>query len=281
MSALWLALLSQPAPLATAPFVVPEEQLQLLNHWYAQVGVRRNQENFGDLVVRAAAVQLGKPYYDAPQSAGPETLRVELRSFQCVSLVEDSLAVARCVWRDAPTTACFLEEVERSRYRDGRLVDYGARLHYFTEWLEDNARRGRMRLITDTLGGEPTPQTFSYMTEHVSAYPALQDPATRTKIASVETQLSAEPHVVLNRGDIKAALTKLQSGDIIGLVSDKHPGMGIIHTGFVYVGKNGKRLLLHAGQYHKKVLITGTDLADYVMRRPERLGLMVARPTPP
>jgi hypothetical protein len=269
-----------PARAAAAPTLAGDEAA-LLAAWFKKVGPKREGESFGDLVVRAASLQIGRAYYDAPQTAGPEVLRIELKTLQCVSLVESSLAVARCVWRDDPGTACFLKEVEASRYRGGAMAGYDSRLHYFTDWIEDNARRGRLKLLGAEVGAISVSQTFSFMSEHPAQYPALGEASIMGEIKRLEAQLSAEPHLVLDRADLATAQSRLENGDVIGLVSDKYPGMVIIHTGLVYVGKNGKRQLLHAAAWHKRVLITASDIANYINRRPERLGLMVARPLPP
>ena len=265
---------------AVATSLAADEQ-KLLDTWFKKVGPRRKDESFGDLMVRAASLQLGKKYYDEPQAARPEALRVELKTFQCVSLVESSLAVARCVWRGEPTTDCFLKEVEASRYRDGTMKGYESRLHYFTDWLEDNARRDRMRVLGDEIGAKAVSQAFSFMSEHPAQYPALADAVVLKEIQASEKRLSTEPHWVIDRTALPANQSRLQNGDIVGLVSDKYPGMVIIHAALIYVGKNGKPQLLHAAAWHKRVLITASDIANYISRRPERLGLMVARPLPP
>ena len=269
-----------PAP-ETGSEPVSPKQIALIERWFAAVGEPRAGEKLGDLVVRAASLQLGKPYHNPPQVAGPETLRIELNTFQCASFVESSLAIARCVVKRTPSPACFLEEVEASRYRGGERVSFGSRLHYFTDWMEDNTRRGRLEELGPRLGAKPVRQALNFMTMNPAQYPALADPAVVAEIRAVEERLSAASHFVLDRAGVARNQGQLQNGDIVGLVSDKYPGMMIIHTGFVSVGKNGKRHLLHAGAYHQRVVLTASDLADYVIRRPERLGLMVARPVAP
>ncbi|MBI5511981.1 MAG: DUF1460 domain-containing protein [Deltaproteobacteria bacterium] len=283
-----LLLLTTPAPAPGAETPVnadavsmPADEEALLAEWFKRAAARRPGESFGDLVVRVAGLQLGKAYYDPPQTAGPERLQIELKTFQCVSFVEDSLAVARCLWRGEPTAACFLHDVVASRYRDGRMDGYASRLHYFTDWIEDNARRGRLQIVTGAVGGRALRQRFSFMSDNPASYPALAAPAVLNAIKEIEARLSATPHVVLDRADVARAQSQLENGDVIGLVSDKHPGMVVIHTGFIYVDKHGKRSLMHAASFHKRTLVTGSDVANYLLRRPERRGLMIGRPLPP
>ena len=55
----------------------------------------------------------------------------------------------------------------------------------------------------------------------------------------------------------------------------------VTHAGFVLRSEGGRARLVHASSYHRRVVLTREDLADYLLRRPERTGVMVARPLPP
>src|SRR5690606_25515905 len=85
-------------------------------------------------------------------TAGAEPMRVEpltlsLQYFDCITLVEACLAIARVARRPgSPEWASFAREIERMRYRGGERKGYLSRLHYFSEWLDDNERRGLVQL---------------------------------------------------------------------------------------------------------------------------------------
>ena len=51
--------------------------------------------------------------------------------------------------------------ITRIRYRGGRLAGYPSRLHYFTDWLLDNERRGLIEIITADLGGSVDSEPIS------------------------------------------------------------------------------------------------------------------------
>ena len=70
-----------------------------------------------------------------------EPLTLSLTHFDCVTLVESCLAVARVARGGAPTWESFGREIERMRYRGG-TAGYASRLHYFSEWIADGERRG-------------------------------------------------------------------------------------------------------------------------------------------
>jgi hypothetical protein len=257
-----------------------EDQAALVA-WFEAVGGRREGERLGELVVRAARHQLHKPYDRHRQETEAEVLHIDLSQFQCVSFVESSLAVARCVWRRQPTGECFVAEVEASRYRGGRLDGYASRLHYFPDWMADNEERGRVAWATADLGGIVRKHEFTFMSAHPELYPTLSAPAVRAQIATREAELSDRDWVILERDRVSSAQPQLQNGDIVALVSDRKPGLLVGHTGFVDMSASGVPRLLHASSHHQRVLLTARGVASYVQRRPDRVGIMVARPLPP
>ncbi len=269
-----------PAP-ATAPSPLPAEQRAKLEAWFAAVGPRRPGETFGQLVVRAGRHQLATPYALAPPRDGPEVLRIDLDTLECVSFVETSLALARCAWAERREPNCFTGEVEAWRYRGGRLGDYSSRLHYFADWILDNEARGRLRQVTAALGGQPRRLPHDIMTRSLAKFPPLRDPALRATMADIERRLSDAPWVLLPREQVRAAEAALESGDLLAIVNTLHPGSGIGHAGFVDRLDSRTPRLLHASSYRRRVLLTTQSIADYMTRRPDREAVMIARPLPP
>ena len=256
------------------------DQSSILARWYQNVGERVPGETFGSFLGRVGVARLDTPYGHASDPRGSETLSVELRHFECVSFLESSLAVARCAWRGEPTQECFVWEVMGFRYRSGLMANYASRLHYFADWLEDNGGRWRLNNVTGELGGRPVKRDFFYLTRRASKAPALASSGERRAMAAIEGDLSSRSHYVLGRNDIRAAVNELQHGDLIAIVGNK-PGRLITHAGLIVRGEGDKARLLHASSYHRRVVVTREDVADYVMRRPERAGIIVARPLPP
>lgn len=257
----------------------PEDR-QALTQWFADVGARQPNEAFGDLIVRVGQKKLGVPYENKATPAAPEVLRVTLKTLQCMSFVESSLAVSRCVWQATPDAACFLREITSERYRDGRIEGYASRLHYFEEWLADNARRGRMTLLTQSLGGTAKQLVTDYMSTHAALYPELALADDLAAIRAVEKRLSGETYWIMPRDKVAAIEPQLQSGDVLAFLGNE-PGLLVAHTGLV-LNDGGKIHILHASSApHKKVMITTGDIAEYLHQRASRTGVMVARPLPP
>src|SRR5690606_29304872 len=115
----------------------------------------------GLAAVRVGELALGTPYEAftleeyiraGGSPARSEPLTLDLSRFDCVSLIEACLAIARLARQPRPVTwAGFGTEMERMRYRDGRRTGYTSRLHYFSDWLLDNERRGLVRLLGEQL----------------------------------------------------------------------------------------------------------------------------------
>lgn len=258
------------------------EQRVVLRQWFERVAPIRAGETFGRLVARAGRTQLGVPYADTRPELRPETLDVDLNAFECVSFVESTLALARCLWRRKPTPKCFVDEVRSLRYRHGILAGYASRLHYFSDWLADNARRGKLQPRTAQLGGAPHRIRFGFMSHAPLRFPALHDPSIRARIRATEKRLSRSAPPVVRREHIAAAQPQMRSGDVVAVVSSK-PGLRVSHAGFVVRLRRGPQhpRLMHASSFHERVVLTVGSISDYMLRRPRRTGLMLFRPLPP
>lgn len=257
------------------------DRAPILAHWYQSVGGPLPGEDFGTFLSRVAQVRIDTPYAIDSEGGGPEAPALALDHFECVSLLESSLAVARCAWQGRPTDACFVWESVGLRYRGGIMGDYSSRLHYFVDWLEDNEGRGRLRNLTPELRGQPLQREFHYLTGRASLIPALTEPVPWRSMRAVEKRLSSRGYSVVEGKDIRRVLSDLRDGDLVAIAGNK-PGRLVIHAGLAVVEpRPGKVRLLHASSYHRRVVLSREDLADYVTRRPERRGILVARPLPP
>jgi hypothetical protein len=253
-----------------------------LKEWYDGVGAPLAHETFGAYVARTAFFQHGVGYDSLQGPSVPERLRVELSRFECVTFIESSLAVARCGFRGERTEACFERELVASRYRGGVLTDYSSRLHYFDDWIDDNEARKRLQNLTASLGGEPLTRSYFHITARVlprSNVPAGDRALVTPEVAATESRLSGVSHLVLSREKAPGILQQLQDGDLVAFVRER-TGLLVHHAGFIYRVR-GQARLLHASSYHQRVVLTSEDVASYLLRRPDRLGVIIARPLSP
>ena len=252
----------------------------IVRRWFKKVGKRQPDESFGELMARVAIVKLGRPYLNKPTHTIQEKLQPNVQSFECVSLIETSLAMARCIWNSNPNYNCFKSELQQCRYRNGRIDNYSSRLHYFTDWLQDNAARQRLKLLSQDFGGIPNQRSFHRMTTRVRAYPALKNKVVFNQIRDTENRLNQTDIFWLPKNRVLPIQKKLNAGDIIGIVTTMR-GLLLSHVGLIIPNqKNGPRLL-HASSFHDRVVLTRVSLHDYLQRQPKREGIVIARPLAP
>lgn len=207
-----------------------------------------------------------------------EPLTLSLTEFDCVSLVESCLAVARVADDDAPPAwARFADEMERMRYRDGERGNYATRLHYFSEWIADGARRGLLRDLGEELGGVQDTRPLRFMTEHRSSYPALAHDDVYRQIGEMERRLDASPRWMIPTARIAEVDAGIESGDVLAFATSI-PGLDVTHSAFAYRDRAGVLRVLHAPLSGGAVEITKATLPEYVAAIKRSTGILVARP---
>lgn len=267
------------------PGLGPEARASLRQAW-AEAG--RTGAGPGASVAAVAQVFLGRPYLGGslgpdpdPEDAGPEVgsadegLVCRCDAFDCVTLVESSLALANALHTGG--LADYPRHLEAIRYRGGRRAGYPSRLHYFTDWIHDNAAKGYVQDLTEALGGIPDLRPLSFMTAHPAAYPALADPSVFQAVRATEAELSARPRFWLTRDRVPDILPRLESGDILAFTSAV-AGLDVCHVGLAWRTREGEVRLLHATSPGGSVQISTLPLPAYLARHPRMTGLLVARP---
>ena len=244
--------------------------------------------SIGDLVVLIGETFVGTPYAPSTLEApGAEGLVIELEELDCVTFVENVLALARFVQmvpnellvtnaggRQRPLFSWLLEDI---RYRGGVLEEYPSRLHYFSEWIGDNDKMGLVRDVSQELGGVAKDEPIDFMTTHPDAYRQLgENPTFLTELREVEARLSAEPRYYIPEDRIALIEDRIQDGDIIATTSTV-PGLDIAHTG-IALWRDGRLHLLHAPLAGGVVQISEAPLAERIQRIGGQDGVMVARP---
>ena len=150
----------------------------------------------GERVVAAGRFFEGMPYEGGTLGDTPEErVVVNLRAFDCVTFVENVLALALTEGRGERTEEAFVGQLVRLRYRDGEARDYASRLHYSSDWLAEMVRVGILGDVTCGLGGERYAPEVNFMTAHAEAYPALKAcGALREKMRMVEDSIRARTY---------------------------------------------------------------------------------------
>ncbi|MCC0176402.1 DUF1460 domain-containing protein [Waterburya agarophytonicola K14] len=233
------------------------------------------QVSFGEIVQQVAQELLGAEYKAGLLDRSPhETLIISLKQFDCLLFVETVLAIANNIKQQNYGYQAFSRAVENQRYWNGKMNGYCSRLHYFSDWIEDNQKRGNIQNITEQLGGVDTVKKLNFMTSHSHSYPNLVKSDANFKcIAEVEESLSDNFNYIPTK-NIHRVYDRLQPGDIVG-VATNIAGLDFTHTGFVYRQPNGKIGLIHASPAGKVAI--APDLQNYVGKVNQAIGIVVSR----
>ncbi len=228
---------------------------------------------------------LGQQFMEKPYLTGTldepatEQLVIRFDGFDCVTYVETLLAMARGVAVQDYRFTTFAQHLEEQRYRGGTLNGYCSRLHYFTEWIDDNAARGTVQSLTASLGGVVLRDSVDFMSTHRSAYPRFAtNDSLWACVRDMEMQLRERTIRYIPQDQIRATYDRLQAGDIVAMATDID-GLDIAHTGLVYDGGDGDIGLLHAST--SGGVTVSPDLQRYVQNIDHQIGILVARPRPP
>ncbi len=234
---------------------------------------------YGEIVQWVGEQLLGRPYVagmlDAPAS---ETLVLDLTSFDCVLYIENVLSVARAIALGTPTYEAYAANVRSLRYRDGQLDGYCSRLHYFSDWIRDNERRGTVQNVTQAIGGRPFDKQITFMGEHRDAYPKLADDSTYACILRTEADLAAAQLFYVPQDRIDRAYDSMRAGDIVATATNIG-GLDVTHTGFIH------KTAAHTGFMHASLAAgevkISDDLQSYVQGIRSQVGVVIVRPADP
>jgi len=294
------AMLALPGPLARALGIGPSSEPALrdrgdsdrerLVRWAGALHEERLADAkvpLGQAAARVGELAIGTPYvaYTLEEylKAGgslprEEPLALSLTRFDCVTLVESCLAIARVARTgDRPTWERFAREVERMRYRDGKRGDYTSRNHYFSEWISDGARRGLLRDLGAELGGVEDARPLRFMTEHRKSYPALADDRVFAAIGAMERRLDGQARRVVPTARIADVSDRIRTGDVLAFATSI-PGLDVTHSAMAYRDRAGVLRVLHAPLSGGSVEITKSTLPEYVAAIRRSTGILVARP---
>lgn len=211
-----------------------------------------------------------------------EAASCNLYGLDCWTFFESALAFARMC--ELPpekwTPAQMLAYIEQDRYWSGRCTgSYLSRLHYLEHWAQDNDRRGLVKDLTRSLGGIGVLNAAREMTQNADSYRYMASSSqNRAAIAKLEANLRKEPLYMIPKSKVVGIESRLQNGDIIGIISKDGSAYGTSHVG-IALRKGGVLHFMHASspRNHGKVVID-TRLSDYLGRYKTHAGILVARP---
>ena len=219
---------------------------------------------------------LGTPYRTGVlETKGPERLVIHLRGFDCATFVENVVVLARLIKSRENSFEAFQRLLLKIRYRHGVLQGYSSRLHYFSDWIHDNQKKGFVKEVTAKIGGRPFRKTVTFMTAHSVLYPLLKDAVTLRRMMSVERMISRRSLFFIPKKALRRLENRIHNGDLIAITT-KTEGLDVQHVGFAAKVKH-RIHLLHASSREGRVVFSQETLYRYLMQSTTRSGIMVAR----
>ena len=239
------------------------------------------EERRSKLILHIARKFLGTPYVAKTlETEGKERLVINARQLDCTTYVENTMAIYLCVSNGQTSYDDYKNQLRLLRYANGE-VTYAARQHYFTQWIEENTKKGYVHELQS-----PTPPftaeqllRIDFMTTHVSLYPMLKDsPEDIKTIAQRERELSGRRYRYIPKTSIRnnsLFRSTIKDGDIIAITTSKK-GLDTSHIGIAVWHKDGLHML-NASQIHKKVVEEPMTLYQYMQRHPSQTGIRIVR----
>lgn len=240
--------------------------------------VGRHLSTPGDAVVAFAESFLGTPYVAGTLEGDTEELRVNIDEVDCTTFADQMIALAltadenRSSWRD------FVYNLQKIRYRDGKIDGYPSRLHYVADWAVDNVHRGILTDVTDRFPKcNYMVKTIDFMSANRDKYPALADSANFARMKRVEIGYRRYRFPYLKTGDISNSYVKdeFKNGDIVAFTSAL-PNLDVAHMGVIVI-KDGEPHVIHASSSAGKVVMSELPIDKFLKKNRTFTGVRVFR----
>lgn len=251
-------------------------------------------------VLKIATSYLGTPYVaNTLENDGEESLLINLKEVDCLTLVEYTLAQALCsssgslekessnslIKDSSPVdsssdVSLFAHNLQKIRYRNGIIDGYPSRLHYTSDWIDNGIRQGFLQDVTAEHSPNTLTLSLSYMSTHPQLYKKLADsPENVTRMAEQEKAITGKVVHWLPKSKLpEAGLPWIMDGDIIAITT-KLPGLDIAHMG-IAKHVDGNLHLLHASSILGKVVVSDEPLNHLLNNKKSWTGIRVIRMSP-
>ena len=263
--------------------IYSEKDVEVCNSkFFLAVDKNLSDKPIGDVIAEIGKSFIGTDYEaQALEKDGEEQLVINLTGLDCTTFLENALVFARLAKKGKTTFEDYQAELTYIRYRDGSIDQYPSRLHYFSEWVYDNEKKGIVNDITPKIGGEPVKFDLNFMSTHPESYKHLKEnPEFIPIIKDQEKEISTRTYFYIPEEKISYMENKIHNGDLIAFTTSVN-GLDIGHTGIAVKESDGRIHLLHSPNVGYKVQITENPLAEYVKKIKRHTGIIVLKASEP
>lgn len=229
-----------------------------------------------DIVIWVSLQLLSQPYDVALlDRKTPEYLYISLSKTDCMLFIEEVLASSKLIKEHKLNLKNFTDEIFKLRYH-GEL-SYCNRNHYFKDWAFVNIQKGVISDEALLLTGE----SFNYPVSSMSHYLSTHNDLHSHNLSCIKTReafINKNENIgFISLKDLNKYLSKIHSGDIVGIVrTGKGRADSIHHLGIAYV-HGGVVSLINASSIENKVIISPT-LSGYLAKFKDSQGIVLFRP---
>ena len=232
----------------------------------------------GDVIAEVGKSFIGTDYLShSLEKDGDEQLVINLTGLDCTTFLENSLVLARCIKKGKTSFEDYINELQFIRYRDGVIDQYPSRLHYFSDWIYDNVKKGIVDDVTEEIGGRKIKFNLNFMSTHPDSYKHLREnPDFIPIIKEQEKQISCREYYFIPKEDLNSKEEFIQNGDLLAITTTVE-GLDIGHIGIAVKMDDGRIHLLHAPTENTKVQITEQPLSEYLMKYKRHSGVIILK----
>jgi len=255
------------------------KDIEIINSVFSLAEEKRlNEKPINEIIVEVGKYFLGTDYeaftLEKPDS---EQLVINLTGLDCTTYLESCAAFARCIKQNKTSFEDYTNELTKIRYRNGIINQYPSRLHYFSDWIYDNGKKGIVKDITKELGGEPIKFNVSFMSTHPENYKHLKNnPQFISIIKQQENEINKRQYFYVPKEKVNLIDNQIQNGDLIAITTNLD-GLDIGHIGIAIKMEDGKIHFMHAPLVGSKVQISQKPLSEYLQGIKKHTGIIVLK----
>jgi len=240
------------------------------------------EKPIGDVIAEIGKSFIGTDYVaNTLEKGDKEELVINLTGLDCTTFLENALTFARCIKEGKTSFKDYQNNLQKIRYRDGIINGYPSRLHYFSDWIYDNIKKGIVNDETKLIGGEKITFSVNFMSNHPDSYQKLKDnPELITEIKKQEKEISSREYYFIPKEKVAEVENKISNGDLIAITSNIK-GLDVNHVGIAVRLDDNRIHLMQAPNVGYKVQISKKNLSDYLNNIKKDTGIIVLRAVNP
>ncbi len=266
-----------PKSIVSQKTYLSETDTKLFNDYAAYIAPYET-EPMETVLEYTARFFLGIPYAGSTlDQKEDETLVINLSEMDCVTYVENVLALSLAVREHNLSQTSLVNNVKKIRYRNNEIVDFSSRIHYTSDWIVENEENKLIKNISKELSGVKETKKINFMSTHRSSYNQIaNNDSLYLKIVKMEEEVNARGgFYYLPKKLITAKSDEIPHMSVVAFIT-AIPGLDTSHVGFAF-HKNGKLTFIHASSLKQKVVINDKTLSEYCLSQKNCKGIIVVK----